>query len=121
MSLHETPAVKAERYRREDQDKLWDKARAVTRKLIDTNSPESWITTSEFIRHIQEESGVSRGVAIAVMQEFRDNGEVVYTLSQGYKKSIEEPEDGLRPEDVRRRNDFLSFVDAMYKIENKEV
>lgn len=122
MTTSETPAVKEERERREEQSKLWDKARQSARDLINNHDNNSWISTADFVKHIHETSEVSRGVAIAVMQELRDNGETVYTLSKGYKKSSivtsMEEEKVLRPEDIQRRNNFLSFVDAMYRIEN---
>lgn len=107
MTKHETPAVEAERERREDQDILWNKARKAARDLIDTKGEANWVTATELRDHILNEASVPRYVATAVIYEFRKNGAVIYSPEEGFRAIIK------RPEDVHRRNEFLSFVQTI--------
>lgn len=114
MTSHETPAVKAERERREDQDALWDKARYVANQTVEQATENNWLTTTDFVNKIQTGSGVSRYVAVAVIQELRDAGKVAYSMKHGYRNASIPVDKGIelitRPEDIKRRNDFLEFL-----------
>lgn len=121
MSSNETPAVKAERERRERQHDVWEKVREAARELLETQGKEAWLTTSEFSKALCHKIAVSHAVAIAVIQELRDNGEAVYVLGEGYRHvdaSFIEPsiEPVARPADAQRRNDFLNFAQKLKEI-----
>lgn len=121
LTHSETPAVKAERERREEQDSLWDKVRQSARDILNAERNERWISTGEFIKLLCAESSVSRQIAVSVITELRDNGECIYSLGNGYcKPENATPESKStpveRPKDVQRRNDFLSFAKMLNEI-----
>lgn len=113
----ETEAVQAERERREQQDLFWDKARSVTREIVEGLDEGEWLTTTAFLSKIQENVCVGRNIAVELLHEFRDTGKVVYSLSKGYRKPATQGKSGndliTRPEDIKRRNDFLVFIAEM--------
>lgn len=124
MTHSETPAVQRERERREKQDSLWGKVRSSARHLLNTKGKEGWIPTSEFTRLLAAEHAVTLSVIIPVLNELKAHGEAVYVLGEGYRhadSSFETVTDEPvhRTSDVKRRNDFLSFVQELKEIHGK--
>lgn len=124
MSDSETPALKAERERREEQDSQWNKAREVAQTIIRTEGKDRWIPTSEFTHRVSLEASVERSIALSIIIELTDNGEAVYELGNGYRSPessyfADTVEPVEREADVARRANFLAFVSLLNRIHGK--